>query len=95
MQIDMGDFVKIIADEFEKEYKEKLDVLKNQASLVDTIREKLKRDYDYYTEKIKIYEDMRRYTTSDFYKQSYQSTIHKFNAKREYIKSNLEILEGN
>jgi dsDNA-specific endonuclease/ATPase MutS2 len=72
-----------------------IDILLQQASLVDTLISGLKTDYKEYTEQVKHYEEMRRNTPSDFYRHSYQTTIHKLNAKREYIKSILKILEGN
>jgi len=67
---------------------------KKQNNLVDTLKEKLKQDYADYIESVKRYEEMRRNTTSEFYTHSYQTTIHKLNAKREYIISILKELEG-
>ena len=42
--------------------------------------------YHDYTDKVKYYEKERRNTTDSFYKKSYQTQIHKYNAKRELIK---------
>lgn len=50
--------------------------------------------YDDYTTKVKYYEKERRYTIDSFYKKSYQTQIHKYNAKRELIKELINWLRG-
>ena len=50
----------------------------------------LKIRYNIYTEVVRQYEKQRRNTENEFYKKSYQTTIHKFNARREEIKGILE-----
>lgn len=55
---------------------------------------KLKTLYDDYTNKVKYYEKERRDTTDSFYKKSYQTQIHKYNAKRELIKELINWLRG-
>lgn len=51
---------------------------------------RLKLRYNIYTEAVRHYENQRRNTEDEFYKKSYQTSIHKFNAKREEIKGILE-----
>lgn len=46
-----------------------------------------------YTTRVQQLELNRRFTNSDFYKQSYQTQIHKLNAKRELIKELLDDLK--
>lgn len=61
---------------------------------VQNIINNLKAEYKELTQSVKRYEEMRRNCQADsFYKKSYQITIHKLNAKRETIKSIIEILE--
>lgn len=55
---------------------------------------KLKTLYDNYTNEVKYYEKERRNTTDSFYKKSYQTQIHKYNAKRELIKELINWLRG-
>lgn len=55
---------------------------------------KLKTLYDDYTNTVKYYEKERRNTTNSFYKKSYQTQIHKYNAKRELIKELINWLRG-
>lgn len=50
----------------------------------------LKIRYNIYTNAVSYYENQRICTNSDFYKKSYQTSIHKLNAKREEIKGILE-----
>lgn len=63
---------------------------------MDTFKllDKLKTLYDDYTNKVKYYEKERRNTTDSFYKKSYQTQIHKYNAKRELIKELINWLRG-
>lgn len=60
------------------------DKLKNLKSVC----EELQRLYSFYTEQVKYYENQRRLlgSVSEFYKRSYQTQIHRNNAKRELIK---------
>ena len=58
--------------------------------LIETLEKANEED----TEKVKYYEKMRRNTTSEFYKKSYQTNIHKLNAKRETRRSILKIMKG-
>lgn len=60
----------------------------------DKLLDKLKTLYDDYTTKVKYYEKERRYTSNSFYKKSYQTQIHKYNAKRELIKEIINWLRG-
>ena len=55
---------------------------------------KLKQDNELDTEEVKRLEALRRNTTSEFYKLSYQKKIHVLNARRELRKEILEFLEG-
>lgn len=54
---------------------------------------KLKQDNELDTEEVKRLETLRRNTTSEFYKSSYQKKIHALNAKRELRKEMLEFLK--
>ena len=54
---------------------------------------KLKQDNKSDTEEVKRLEALRRNTTSEFYKSSYQKKIHALNAKRELRKEILEFLK--
>lgn len=54
---------------------------------------KLKQDNELDTEEVKRLEALRRNTTSEFYRLSYQKTIHALNARRELRKEILEYLE--
>lgn len=51
---------------------------------------KLRTSYINYTDAVRHYENQRRNTEDEFYKKSYQTSIHKLNAKRELIKYILE-----
>lgn len=54
---------------------------------------KLEQDNKLDTEKVKRFETMRRNTTSEYYKSSYQKTIHVLNARRELRREILEYLK--
>lgn len=54
---------------------------------------KLKQDNELDTEEVKRLETLRRNTTSEYYKLSYQKTIHVLNARRELRKEMLEYLK--
>lgn len=54
---------------------------------------KLKQDNKSDAEEVKRLEILRRNTTSEFYKLSYQKKIHALNAKRELRREILEYLE--
>ena len=56
---------------------------------------KLKQDNKSDAEEVKQLEAIRRKTTSEFYKLSYQKEIHVLNARRELRKEILEFLERN
>lgn len=57
--------------------------------------EKLEKANEEDTESVKYYEKMRRNCQADsFYKKSYQTQIHKLNAKREVRRNILSILKG-
>ena len=57
--------------------------------------EKLETDNKQDTESVKRFEEMRRSCKDDnFYKKSYQTSIHKLNAKRGIRSEILEILKG-
>ena len=53
---------------------------------------KLKHDNIIDTDKVKVLEAMRRKTTSEFYKLSYQKKIHVLNARRELRREILEFI---
>lgn len=63
---------------------------------MDTFKllDKLKTLYDVYTNEVKYYEKERRNAPDSFYKKSYQTQIHKYNAKRELIKEIINWLRG-
>lgn len=54
---------------------------------------KLKQDNNSDAEEVKRLETFRRNTTSEFYKLSYQKTIHVLNARRELRREILEFLK--
>ena len=54
---------------------------------------KLKQDNEFDRENVKQLEAIRRNTTSEFYKSSYQKTIHVLNARRELRRKILEFIE--
>lgn len=56
--------------------------------------EKLEKDNIRDTESVKRYEEMRRNCTNEFYLKSYQTTIHKLNAKREVRSAILSMIKG-
>lgn len=57
--------------------------------------EKLEKDNEQDTESVKRYEKMRRNCKDDsFYKKSYQTSIHKLNARRSLRSDILKILKG-
>ena len=53
---------------------------------------KLKQDNKSDAEEVKRLETIRRNTTSEYYKSSYQKTIHVLNARRELRKEILEFI---
>ena len=61
---------------------------------INKLSDRLTNLYDDYTNKVKYYEKVRRHTTDSFYKKSYQTHIHKYNAKRELIKEIINWLKG-
>lgn len=59
------------------------------------LMEKLEKDNEQDTESVKRFEEMRRNCQADsFYKKSYQTSIHKLNARRSLRSNILEILKG-
>lgn len=58
-----------------------------------TIIQQLKTEYEQLTQSVKRYEEMRRNCKDDFYMKSYQTTIHRLNAKREKISNIIDLLE--
>lgn len=60
---------------------------------LEQLTEKLKQDNKLDTEEVKRLEALRRNTTSEFYRLSYQKTIHALNAKRQLRKEILEFLK--
>ena len=54
----------------------------------------LEKSLDEMQEKVRTYENMRRGCNDKFYKKSYQTTIHKLNAKRETMTNILKMLKG-
>lgn len=58
--------------------------------VIDKLEEDSKRN----KKSVKAYENMRRNTESEFYKKSYQTTIHKLNSKIEVRNEILSILKG-
>lgn len=72
-----------------REYIEQLETDKQK--LID----KLEKDNGQDTESVKRFEEMRRSCKDDsFYKKSYQTSIHKLNARRGIRSEILEILKG-
>lgn len=67
-----------------------IDQLENK---VKEVKQQLKIEYEKLTESVKRYEDMRRNCKDEFYLKSYQTTIHKLNAKRETIRNIIDLLE--
>lgn len=61
---------------------------------LEELIKKLKLDNEFDRENVKQLEAIRRNTTSEFYRLSYQKTIHVLNAKRELRKEILGFLEG-
>jgi len=58
------------------------------------IIQQLKIEYEQLTQSVKRYEEMRRNCQADsFYKKSYQTSIHKLNAKRETISNIIDLLK--
>ena len=62
-------------------------------SNLEQLTEKLKQDNKLDTEEVKRLEILRRNTTSEYYKSSYQKTIHVLNARRELRREILEYLK--
>lgn len=60
---------------------------------LEELIKKLKLDNEFDRENVKQLEAIRRKTTSEFYKLSYQKKIHVLNARRELRKGILEYLE--
>lgn len=60
---------------------------------LDELKAVLIADYHSYTKLVKYYENVRRNTDSGFYKNQYQSQIHKYNAKREVLRYVLKLIE--
>lgn len=60
---------------------------------LDKLKKILTQEYDKYTKNVRYYENMRRNVDSNFYRRSYQTTIHKYNAKRELLKEVLRMIE--
>ena len=60
---------------------------------LEELIKKLKLDNEFDRENVKQLEAIRRNTTSEFYKLSYQKKIHVLNARRELRKEILEYLE--
>ena len=79
---------------YEKELHDTLKYSISKEKIKDTIEELSKINIEN-KESVKRFEEMRRNTTDDFYKKSYQTSIHKLNAQigtREYIINKLEEL---
>ena len=60
---------------------------------LEELIKKLKLDNEFDRENVKQLEALRRNTTSEFYRLSYQKKIHALNAKRELRKEILEFIE--
>lgn len=60
---------------------------------LEELIKKLKLDNEFDRENVKQLEALRRNTTSEFYKLSYQKKIHALNAKRELRRKILEYLK--
>lgn len=59
---------------------------------LEELIKKLKLDNEFDRENVKQLEAIRRNTTSEFYKSSYQKKIHALNAKRELRREILEFI---
>lgn len=57
------------------------------------IIQQLKTKYEQLTQSVRRYEKMRRNCKDEFYLKSYQTTIHRLNAKRETISNIIDLLE--
>ena len=77
---------------FEKTVKENIK-LKKYIDKLKEVKQQLKIEYEKLTESVKRYENMRRNCKDEFYLKSYQTTIHKLNAKRETISNIIDLLE--
>lgn len=60
---------------------------------VKEVIQQLKIKYEQLTQSVKRYEDMRRNCKDEFYLKSYQTSIHRLNAKRETISNIIDLLE--
>lgn len=65
-----------------------------KAKKYDELIEMLEKENEDDTFWVKRFEEKRRNTTDEFYKKSYQTTIHQLNAKRETRREILAILKG-
>lgn len=86
-------------EQFKKEFKHTrkdkiIEMFYNQGLTIIELVEILKRNNEEDKRSVQIYEIMRRNCENEFYKKSYQTSIHKLNAKREVRKSILELLEA-
>ena len=80
--------------EFRHTKKDKIiEMFYNQGLTIIELIETLKRNNEEDKCSVQIYERMRRNCKNEFYKKSYQTSIHKLNAKREVRKGILELLE--
>ncbi|MGN1269360.1 MAG: hypothetical protein ACI4UU_00600 [Clostridia bacterium] len=82
----------VLAQYVMQKQQDKIDQLESdKQKLIDKLEKANRED----TESVKYYEKMRRSCQEDsFYKKSYQTQIHKLNAKREVRRNILSILKG-
>lgn len=86
-------------EQFKKEFKHTrkdkiIEMFYNQGLTITELIEILKRNNEEDKRSVQVYERMRRNCEDEFYKKSYQTTIHKLNAKREVRNGILELLEA-
>ena len=80
--------------EFRHTKKDKIiEMFYNQGLTIIELIEILKQNNEEDKRSVQTYEKMRRNCEDEFYRKSYQTEIHKLNAKREVRKGILELLE--
>lgn len=77
----------------QNDVKELLQYIEQLENEIKELIQQLKIEYKQLTQSVKRYEEMRRKCKDEFYKKSYQTQIHKLNAKRETILADRERLQ--
>ncbi len=86
-------------EQFKREFKHTgkdkiIEMFYNQGLIIIELIEILKQNNKKDKCSVQRYEKMRRNCEDEFYKKSYQTSIHKLNAKREVRKNILELLDA-